>query len=427
MIRVFTVILLLIASMSGTLMAQELTLSPYSRYGVGDIVNSSSTRNAAMGGIGVATDNYFTVNRINPASAADLLFTTLDISGFGQYSRLSSETASENQFTSGFQNLAMGFPSNKKLVVTMGFSPYSVIGYNISAQREVMLDTIQTEVTSYQGEGGLNQAFIGAASRLMKNKLRIGANFYYSFGNSNYAREAYLLTGAGESQPVLVQEDIFVGGVGFQGGFIYVDTLSKKSNTILRIGGTIDYTTPLNGERLIVLDNDRIVDTLVNDEGAIRLPAKYGTGIMIHRPGHWSLGLDFIYQDWETLEYFTESPDLGTETRISVGGEWIPKFDGRGYLGRMRYRFGGYMRDTYITFNDTRVKDTGFTFGIGLPASLKGSSRFDQGRASSQVNFAFMVGKRGNLSDGLPLEEFYVRMRVGINLNDRWFVKRVVD
>lgn len=426
MIRLFVATFLLL-SLHTALLAQELTLSPYSRYGVGDIFNTSSTRNASMGGIGVATDNYFTVNRINPASYADMLFTTLDVSGFGQYSQLRTATASENQVTSGFQNLSLGFPSNKKLAIAIGFSPYSAIGYNISAQREVMLDTLRTELTNYQGQGGLNQAFIGMASRMLKNRLRLGLNFHYSFGNSNYSREALLLTDITNSQPVLVQEDIFVGGIGWQGGFIYADTISEKKGIILRIGGMVDYTSKLNGNRLIVLDNDRIIDTTLNEDGFIRIPVQYGGGLMIHRPGHWSLGADFIYQDWADLEYFSDSPSLGKESRFAVGGEWIPEFDGRNYLKRIRYRFGGYYRESYITVGTEKVSDTGVTFGLGFPASAKGISRFDQGRASSQINLAFIVGRRGNLNGSLPLEEFYVRMRVGINLNDRWFIKRVVD
>lgn len=428
MIRAFVAPFLLLFSLNQALFAQELTLSPYSRYGVGDIFNTSSTRNAAMGGIGVATDNYFTVNRINPASYADMLFTTLDISGFGQYSQLRTRTDSENQVTSGFQNLSLGFPTNKKLALAIGFSPYSAVGYNISAQRQVMLrDTLNTEVTSYQGQGGLNQAFIGMASRMLKNRLRLGANLHYSFGNTNYSREALLLTDAANSQPVLVQEDIFVGGLGWQAGFIFADTVVKKKNIVFRVGGMVDYTTQLKGSRLIVLDNDRIVDTLLNEDGFIRLPSQYGAGLMLHRPGSWSLGADVIYQDWADLEYFSDTPSLGAETRFSVGGEWIPEFDGRSYLKRIRYRLGGYYRESYISVNEEKVTDTGFTFGLGFPASLKGSSRFELGRSSSQINLAFLVGKRGSLSANLPLEEFYVRMRVGINLNDRWFIRRVMD
>ena len=112
MTRIIAVIICIQTCVVSQLFAQELTLSPYSRYAIGDIISSASTRNAAMGGIGVATDNYFSINRLNPASYADMYFTTMDVSVFGQFSGLSSNTSTANQFTAGFQNLAFGFPSN---------------------------------------------------------------------------------------------------------------------------------------------------------------------------------------------------------------------------------------------------------------------------------------------------------------------------
>ena len=77
---------------------QTLTLSPYSRYGIGDVFSYSSTRNAAMGGIGIGSSALYTTNRLNPASYVDFLNhnpqgrfdlrrTTLDLSGFSTFSR----------------------------------------------------------------------------------------------------------------------------------------------------------------------------------------------------------------------------------------------------------------------------------------------------------------------------------------------------
>ena len=96
-------------AISYSMIGQQLTRSPYTRYGVGDVLSASTTRNAAMGGIGVASDNYFSINRINPASYSDLVFTTMDISGFGQYSNLRNNSSSEDQITAGFQNILFGF------------------------------------------------------------------------------------------------------------------------------------------------------------------------------------------------------------------------------------------------------------------------------------------------------------------------------
>ncbi|MEL7191312.1 MAG: hypothetical protein AAFO96_02660, partial [Bacteroidota bacterium] len=62
-----------------------------------------------------------------------------------------------------------------------------------------------------------------------------------------------------------------------------------------------------------------------------------------------------------------------------------------------------------------------------LPTGRSGNNRFNRGRSSSRLNLSFELGRRGSLAAGFPVEENYARIRLGINLNERWFVRRVVD
>ncbi|MEO1452047.1 MAG: hypothetical protein AAFV07_21120, partial [Bacteroidota bacterium] len=105
--------------------AQNLTLSPYSRYAIGDIFSSSSVRNASMGGIGVATDNFFSINRVNPASYADIAFTTMDVSAFFQFNQLRTDESTATPFNGGLHDAAFAFSNNKAPVIAFGFAPYS--------------------------------------------------------------------------------------------------------------------------------------------------------------------------------------------------------------------------------------------------------------------------------------------------------------
>ena len=52
--------------------------SPYSRYGLGDIVPSQNILNRGMGGVSAAYSDFHTVNFINPASYSKLKYTTFD-------------------------------------------------------------------------------------------------------------------------------------------------------------------------------------------------------------------------------------------------------------------------------------------------------------------------------------------------------------
>ena len=436
MTRIIVAIICVQACFVSHIFSQELTLSPYSRYAIGDIVSSSSTRNAAMGGLSVATDNYFSINRANPASYADMYFTTMDVSVFGQFSGLKTNTSEANQFTAGFQNVAFGFPSNNNFVLTMGFSPYSAVGYNIKDLDQVQLgDTTYTQETNYEAEGGLNQAFIGGAWRLMQRRLRVGANAQYIFGNTKYFWETFLREADSsfiipQFRRITATEDVFVKGLSGQVGLIYEDTVNAENLTLFRVGATADFALNVNGDRFLAYSNNdnSTVDTLgQRTEGSVNIPPKFGIGFMINRPGHWSLGTDVTYQDWSGFTYFTETPDLGKEIRASIGGEWTPDFQSLKYYNRINYRAGAFYRQSYITIGSQSVSEYGVTLGFALPSGLKGNTRQNQGRAASRVNVSAEFGRRGSLNDVQQLSEIYARIRIGITVNDRWFIRRVVD
>ena len=418
-----------------TLYAQELTLSPYSRYGIGDIFSNTTTRNAGMGGIGMASDNYFSLNRINPAGYADLVFTTFDISGFSQLSNLRSNNSSENQITAGFQDIGFGFPSNKNLVLVMGFAPYSAVGYNASQLREITLqDTVKyLEENRYNALGGLNQLYFGVAFRFWRNKLRLGANVKYLFGNTRYDWTNQVLTikdtiGVPTFQQLSIRKDVYIKGLSGQVGFVYQDTIKASKRILFRIGAAAEYSLNLTGDRFTIFGNGDFSDTTLAgvEYSEIVIPPSLGAGFMINRPGYWAFGADFSYQDWAQFQYFSDESVLGKQVRAGIGVEFSDPESFK-YGRRINYRFGAYWRQSYIQINDQSIQDLGVTVGIGLPAGLKGNSRLNQGRETSRINLSAELGKRGSLDSNLPLEEYYARFRLGITLNDRWFIRRVVD
>ena len=65
---------LLLAALPLFCFAQEN--SPYSRYGVGNILPSGNIQNRGMGGISAGFSDPATINTVNPATYSDLLYNT---------------------------------------------------------------------------------------------------------------------------------------------------------------------------------------------------------------------------------------------------------------------------------------------------------------------------------------------------------------
>ena len=99
--------------LSGSIQAQNLTSSPYSRYGLGEINNQSFATSQAMGGSFIAwhqdTLAPFFINTANPASLAGIRLSAFELGGQFQLNRhwmVRAEygfLASRQQFIGGLQ------------------------------------------------------------------------------------------------------------------------------------------------------------------------------------------------------------------------------------------------------------------------------------------------------------------------------------
>lgn len=427
------------------LFAQNLTLSPYSRYGLGDVFAYSNTRNAAMGGIGIGSSSLYSANRLNPASYVDFLKystrhrfdlrrTTFEVSGFDNVALQSTKTNEGIKNTAGFRELSFVFPSNKKVAFALGFSPMTSVGYSViddSLQIRVGGDSIIYGRVDYLGRGGVNQAYAGAATSFFKDKLRVGANLSYAFGSIQYEWLS-LPYGVG-ANGVKTNINTFISGAGVQLGAQLQDTLRRDTLNIpimYRIGIMTDYLLPMNATRLYTFStvntasSSQYTDTVgVEDKQKIAIPIKYGIGGEISKPMHWYFGADVLMQDWKNFTYFNDSSLLKRDLQASVGGEITPNYLGEKYRQRVSYRFGAYYHQSYLNVADRSINDKGVTFGVGLPLSRNRQAFTD---FLGRLNLSVEMGARGNLSYQ-PMREIYSRFRVGITISERWFIRRVVD
>jgi hypothetical protein len=92
----------------------------------------------------------------NPASFANLKFTTFALGGTYNTTTVKSDAKSEKARRTMLDYLAVGLPFGK-VGVGFGLIPYSSVGYKIESNTE----DANTNNRRYNGSGGLNKAFLG--------------------------------------------------------------------------------------------------------------------------------------------------------------------------------------------------------------------------------------------------------------------------
>ena len=186
--------------------------SPYSRYGIGDLVPPTNILTRAMGGISAGYSDYLSINFNNPASYASFqgvkeLKTKklssgraiLDI-GMNFESRKLTEPASEKTFSASnalFSYVQVGIPIKPNWGLSFGIRPISRISYKMhNTQRLFDPNTglpIDSALTRFEGDGGTYLASLGTGFSIfrrekhkMEEKLSVGVNGGYLFGERNY-------------------------------------------------------------------------------------------------------------------------------------------------------------------------------------------------------------------------------------------------
>lgn len=410
---------------SSFLCAQTTTNSPYSGFGLGDLNRPLLSRNSAMGGIGVGISDKFTINRMNPASYSDLWRFTADVSAFYQSVLFQTATDKNRLETGGFQGLSLVFKKSKPFAIAIGMQPYSTVGYESIQFRQLVSggDTLDY-YSRRSGSGGLNDVYLGVSGRLFKRKLGLGLNTQYIFGKVESGWETSLST---DLAPPRTFAQRRFNGFGLQLGVQYGDTLrSIDSSLVWRAGLTVDLVPAMNARSNVVAETYYpfgetaiyLRDTLQsNRDTSLTMPVQYGFGVSLGKLDKFTIGIDFLTQDWSSYRYFQTEP-LGRNTRITLGGEWIPDITSyKRFFSRIAYRIGGYYDHSYITVRGTTINTMGFTAGLGIPLGPTNFSRF---------NIGFEWNQRGTTNNNLIQETGY-RLILGISFVEPWFNPRKYD
>ena len=403
--------------------SQLSTNSPYSRFGLGNLSNSVSPEQSAIGGTSVVFWNSEIINSNNPAtystfkSKSFLFSTSLNAS----VTDFQTNDMSQTENNTNFSNLSLGFLINKYISFSSGLRPFSDIGYKLDYYDATSLeDTVNIFST---GTGGLSNYYFGASVKLHEN-FSAGINAKYIFGGLSRNRTANFNNASIFNTSSV--DRINITGMTYEAGLLFNTNLYEDKD--VSFGMTYQNNSDLEAKRTLIgttyeLSNSSLIikDTFQHSTelGTVTMPSKISAGLM-YSSDKWLLVANYSSQSWSDyqLKFGEEEKDyLENSTCFSAGLQYTPDYNSATkYWKKINYRIGSRMDKSYLNLNNNQISEKSLTFGLGLPVK----------RSNSYFNISMEVGEKGTIAEGLIKEQF-VRFNLGVTFKGIWFVKRKYD
>ena len=408
---------LLLFIFTSAIFAQSGSSSPYSGGGLGERNFSGTEANRHMGGLDVFTDSIH-ANLNNPASFGFLKLTTYSVGVNYTNNSLSSTTDSFKADTASLDYLAVSIPAGI-FGFSFGILPYSSVGYKI---RDLSGSDDFKISNRYEGSGGINQTYISIGIPVTKF-FAVGASINYNFGKLFY-RTGQFLTG--------IENGTFLSNQSSISGLSYL--FSAQANIPIKkkynFQGMFSFEpkAPLNSENNRVFYTQSINNQSVSDFIEVNLDAigldvtsvdiskTYKLGLGFGENKKWFLGLQRNLTKSATFnnDFFKrENIRYRDSKKWTIGGFYIPNYASfTSFWSRVVYRFGFRSEQMSLIVNNIPLTETGISFGVGLPLG-----------GLSNANVGLEISQRGQKEFGL-LKETLIALRIGLSLNDVWFIKR---
>ncbi|WP_298516960.1 outer membrane protein transport protein [uncultured Kordia sp.] len=434
MIRKFLGLLILLFTCQISI-AQQGTASPYSFLGIGDLKFKGTTENRSMAGMSIYSDSIH-INLQNPAAYGNLKFTTYTLGASYSQLRLESDAGTDKGSSTALEYLAVAFPITSKMGLGFGLVPFSSVGYRFEGIGESGIASAPYKFAQYEGEGGLNSAFISLGYQITKG-FSVGATVNYNFGTIENQNTEFLgeLNDDGLFFRTLnygtrSRDESKLSGLSYNIGAYYNTKFNDKLSltTSFTLSPKSDITSrntrelaALNitaaGGEIVSPGQVDIVDLGDKQKTDLVLPTKLAFGAGVGEKNKWFAGAEYTLQnnsDFGNGLTTIENVNYENGSKIAAGGFYIPKYNSfTSYWERVTYRAGVRYEDTGIMVRNESINDFGISFGVGLP----------MGRTLSNVNLGVEFGKRGTINSGL-IKENYVNFHISLSLNDKWFIKR---
>ena len=433
---------------------QNYTISPYSNFGLGELLN----QNFIQAGANSQTHSgAYSFSLFNPATLGNLRYATVDFGLNGRTGNISSGDQVRSFNGGSFSYLSLAFnnwkkdkiksmpsSSSKKKTKTVPFAwnsalslyPGTSVGYNYLFESTNPFTTR----TIHSGSGGVNVFELSQALKL-GNHISLGFSSGYLFGQ---IRDVSIFGFPDSTNYMFVEDDksVLIRGFQHRAGALFsfgkdsarhTFGLSYGFHSVVRAGQnrlvrTLEARTLQNNlQNLYTIDTVLDIETGMNK---ISMPASFGLGYQFRFRRLFSLGLDYRKQLWGNYAaFFNPGIKLSDRTDYGVTLTLNPMDEKSVRQKRMRMpiRIGGVMSETQNAFIGTGgqriIKEQRAFVGFGIPISRR---YFDNRVLRSIVHFQADYISRGENLNGLAREQYLV-FSLSMNLGDIWFQRRKFD
>lgn len=422
-------ILLAVASILPAWAQTNGSNSPYSRYGFGLLNDGAQSFNKGMSGVGYALSDGEQLNFKNPASYAviDSAAFLFDAGLTLQNANIGTKGNRVNAHNARVDYMAAGFRMLKGFGFSLGFRPYSTVGYNLSnvfSFERGGVDVTQTE--TYNGDGGLREVYLGLGYSPFKG-LSVGVNAGYLWGEQKHSVLAAFSDASIYTRNRKYEADISTYKLEF--GLQYHQRLSSKNSASLglvyglghKIGSRANYyDQQLNGSALVVADTQHV-------KKAFALPHTLGLGLGWNYRDRLRVGLDYTWQQWSRVKspvldgstYVSREGNLKDRHMFSLGAEYQPDPKSTYWRHHIRYRAGLTYGTPYVTVNGADgPSEYGASVGVSLPITTRYNIFGNYPQLHLSAGF-----RRVEPKQSWQVAENYLWFSVGFTFNELWFQK----
>jgi hypothetical protein len=435
---------------------QNYTLSPYSNFGLGELIQPNFVQ------AGAASQTYngaYSYSLLNPATLGNLRYATLDFGMNGRFGRIQSGNETQSFNGGSFSYISMAFNNYRtekrrpyetqvngktvKKYKTIPFAwntgialyPSTSMGYNYSFESAEPFKNR----TSHVGSGGVNMLELAQSVKLGR-VVQLGYSGGYMFGqlkdNAVFSFPDTIGLQFVEDERVVdikgiqhrvgmlltLEKDSAAHSLGFSYGF----HTGMQANRF-RTARTLELVSSGSVSRLLV------VDTVLDEQSGKKpftMPASFGVGYQFRFRRSMSVAIDYRKTLWGNYSaFFNPGGTLAHRSDYGLSLTLNPMDEKTPGKKRMRppVRMGVAMAETQNVLTSAgtpyTVGEQRAFIGFGIPLSRR---YYDNRSLRSIVHLQADYITRGKSTAGLAREEYLV-FSLSMNLGDIWFQRRKFD